>query len=172
MRLIVRHYLLVAKIFIREPLFRGLLFAAVAVMLFGTVFYHLVEGWSWLDSLYFCTVTLATVGYGGIVPTTDVGRAFTIFYILFGFGIFASFLTAIARAPYMFDQDGPEPGTSLRQADADAMRRLTAAPRAGSPPSAAPGHDPGNGPPEGASPGPSERSEPDEPLSPPRDRSA
>jgi voltage-gated potassium channel Kch len=39
-------------------------------------------------------VTLATVGYGDFVPTTPLGKIFTIFYILVGITIFI----ALARA--------------------------------------------------------------------------
>lgn len=54
----------------------------------GTVFYHLVEKWRWLDSLYFTVITLATVGYGDFAPKTDAGKIFTIFYVFIGIGIF------------------------------------------------------------------------------------
>ncbi len=50
----------------------------------GAFFYHSVEGWSWLESIYFMTVTFTTVGYGDIVPKTDYGRLFTIIVIWAG----------------------------------------------------------------------------------------
>ncbi|MEZ4580395.1 MAG: potassium channel family protein [Caldilineaceae bacterium] len=46
----------------------------------GSTFYHVDEGWSWLDSLYFCVITLATVGYGDLAPTTPEAKVFTIIY--------------------------------------------------------------------------------------------
>ena len=30
-----------------------------AALLTGSIFYHYVEGWSWVDAFYFCTITLA-----------------------------------------------------------------------------------------------------------------
>lgn len=64
---------------------------ALAVLLIGAVFYHEVEGLNWLDAFYFCTITLTTVGYGDITPHTDIGKLFTIFYVLTGIGIIATF---------------------------------------------------------------------------------
>ena len=50
----------------------------------GTIAYHLMEGWSWISSFYFCVVTLTTVGYGDLTPTSDATRLFTALYLLFG----------------------------------------------------------------------------------------
>lgn len=63
---------------------------AIFFILGGTVFYHLVERFSWLDALYFSVVTLATVGYGDFAPKTAAGKVFTIFYILIGITIFVA----------------------------------------------------------------------------------
>jgi len=96
----------VIRIFLREPTFRDLLGAACLCLLVGTIFYHFVEGWSWFDSLYFCTITLTTIGYGDFVPTTEEARIFTIFYVLIGIGIIATFVTALASAR-LFAADDP-----------------------------------------------------------------
>ena len=99
--IIWRYYLAVLRTFAEEPLFRAVLVLAGLILLAGTVFYHIVEGWSWLNSLYFCVITLTTVGYGDFVPTTALSRAFTIVYVVVGVGIIALFVTAVARAPFM-----------------------------------------------------------------------
>src|SRR5690348_16333400 len=79
--------------------FRLAAFAAVGILSIGTVFYHIVEKLQWLDSIYFSTVTLTTVGYGDITPHTNAGKLFTIGYILCGIGILATFANlAIKRA--------------------------------------------------------------------------
>jgi hypothetical protein len=94
--LMIRSILKTVHIFARDPIFRGLLLAAVFALIVGTIFYHLLEGWSLIDAFYFSTITLATVGYGDFVPSTDVARLFTIVYVMFGAGIFATFVTAVA----------------------------------------------------------------------------
>lgn len=73
--------------------------AAVTVVALGggILFYHFAEGMSWVNAFYFCTVTLATVGYGDITPKTDLGKIFTSFYILGGVGIIATFATLLLK---------------------------------------------------------------------------
>ena len=63
---------------------------AGTVLLVGTLAYHWLEGWSYLDALYFCVITLATVGYGDLTPTTPIAKVFTIFYVINGVVILLS----------------------------------------------------------------------------------
>ena len=67
-----------------DPESRPTMAWAGTTLLVGAIFYHLVEGWDYLDALYFCVITLATIGFGDITPTTQLGRAFTIFYAING----------------------------------------------------------------------------------------
>ncbi len=48
------------------------------------LFFHNVEGWTFLDAAYYTTVTLATVGYGDFHPTTDLGKVGAIVLIFTG----------------------------------------------------------------------------------------
>ncbi len=57
---------------------------ALSTLLLGTLVYHWLEGWSLLDALYFCVISLATIGYGDLTPTTPLARAFTIVYVING----------------------------------------------------------------------------------------
>jgi len=43
-----------------------------------------VEDWNVLESIYFITVTICTVGYGDYTPTSDGSRVFTMFIIVIG----------------------------------------------------------------------------------------
>ncbi len=76
---------------------RYLLALTAFVLLMGTVFYHYVEKFSWLDAYYFCVITLATIGYGDFVPKTDAGKLFTTFYVFIGVGIITAFITTTLR---------------------------------------------------------------------------
>jgi len=80
----------------KDRKFVALLLLVVAILVSGMVFYSNVEHWSLLDSLYFSTVTLTTVGYGDFAPHTDLGKSFTIFYLLLGIGVLLSLIAIIA----------------------------------------------------------------------------
>ena len=66
-----------------------LLMTLLLIVASGTVFFRLVEGWSWLDSYFFTVVTLSTVGYGSLVPATAAGKIGTTVFIFLGLGVFA-----------------------------------------------------------------------------------
>jgi hypothetical protein len=72
--------------------FRAMAVLLVALMAGGTMFYHQAEHWSILDSLYFCVMTISTVGYGDLAPTREISKVFTIGYAILGIGLFASFV--------------------------------------------------------------------------------
>lgn len=69
-----------------------LLSFAITVVTVGTVVFHLLEKWSWIDSFYFTIITLATIGYGDLTPTTPVGKLVTVIFVIVGVGIFLGFL--------------------------------------------------------------------------------
>ena len=80
---------------LKDEEFRALFYVFLSLLISGTVFYSTIEGWSVLDALYFSVITLATVGYGDLHPTTTLSKVFTIFYILVGAGIFVAFITKV-----------------------------------------------------------------------------
>jgi hypothetical protein len=82
---------------LKDPEFRGLLFFVLLILVIGTVFYHHFEGWRWLDSFYFSSISLTTVGYGDITPKTDIGKIFTVIYIFSGVGVILGFLNVVAK---------------------------------------------------------------------------
>ena len=64
-----------------------------AILLLFTVYvlaielYHYLEGWDWLDSVYFTTATITTVGYGDLAPQTELWKIVTIPLMLVGIAI-------------------------------------------------------------------------------------
>lgn len=72
--------------------------AAVGVALAtGTVLFHLLEGWSIVDSVYVTAQTLTTVGYGDVAPHTVYGRIFATAFMLAGVGIVLYALTSTVQ---------------------------------------------------------------------------
>ena len=82
----------------QDPAFQFLALVTGSVLAAGTVFYHFIEGWRWLDSLYFCVMTLATVGYGDFTPKTDLGKIFAMMYVFIGIGLLIAVFTRLADA--------------------------------------------------------------------------
>jgi voltage-gated potassium channel len=81
---------------VADPATRGLVVLAAITLLIGTLYYANAEGWRLLDALYFSVVTLTTIGFGDLAPTTDGAKVFTIVYSFVGIGIIAAFITSLA----------------------------------------------------------------------------
>jgi len=83
---------------LKKPDTRALILWMIGLLLVGTIFYHMVEGWSWLDALYFCVITLSTIGFGDLSPIVPVSKIFTIIFIFLGLSIFVSLVNMLAKA--------------------------------------------------------------------------
>ena len=71
--------------------------AAILAVLIGTIAFHYIEDFSWLDSFYFTGMTLTTVGYGDLVPITPFGKIFSVIYIFLGLGIVLAFVQYLVK---------------------------------------------------------------------------
>ncbi len=69
----------------------------VGVMIAGTLAFAYVEDLSLLDALYFSIVTVATVGYGDIHPTSSAGKIVAIALIITGVGTFLEVIAGITQ---------------------------------------------------------------------------
>jgi voltage-gated potassium channel len=81
----------------RDPETKALPLVVGVLLVSGTAFYWAAEDWSLIQSLYFSVVTLTTVGYGDLTPTSDYARIFTIIYIFIGLGVLVAFLSSLAQ---------------------------------------------------------------------------
>jgi len=73
-----------------------IIFVILFMLFSSATFYHYIEGWRYVDALYFSAVTMTTVGYGDLTPHTDVAKLFTIVFVFTGVGIVLYGLSAIA----------------------------------------------------------------------------
>ncbi len=83
------------KAFLKDKEYRDLVGTVLAILIIGTVVYHYLEGWTWLDSFYFSFITLTTIGFGDFAPETNAGKIFTIFYIVLGVGVILAFVNTL-----------------------------------------------------------------------------
>ena len=83
------------NVFIGNKKYQKLVLATISILLIGSIVYHFIEGWGWIDSIYFSVITLTTVGYGDFSPQTDIGKIFTIFYIITGIGLMFSLINKL-----------------------------------------------------------------------------
>ncbi|MFH1630837.1 MAG: potassium channel family protein, partial [Candidatus Aenigmatarchaeota archaeon] len=81
-----------------------LLLTLGVIMIIGTVTYHNIEGWNYLDSFYFTGMTITTVGYGDFSPITDIGKIFTVFFAFAGVGIALFIVTSMAESYFAKQQ--------------------------------------------------------------------
>lgn len=68
---------------IHPHLLAGIVIIGV-LLITGTVIFHTIEGWSFVDSFYFSGMTITTIGYGDFVPTSDFSKIITVGYSILG----------------------------------------------------------------------------------------
>ena len=81
----------------RDPKARPIFIYVALFITISTTVFHLLEGWSWLDSFYFVVVTFTTIGYGDIVPSMPATKLITIFVGLNGVAILLLLFDEIGR---------------------------------------------------------------------------
>jgi len=75
--------------------FRFALLSVVLLTIYATVGYMIIERMSVVDALYMTVITVATVGFGDVVPESQAGRLFTVTVVVLGIGVAT---TAISNA--------------------------------------------------------------------------
>ena len=86
------------------PRLRKFFIAALLSMLsllIGVLGFSIVEGYSFLDSLYMTAITISTVGYKEVQPLSENGKLFVVIYIMMNIGIFTYVVSIITT--YVFE---------------------------------------------------------------------
>jgi voltage-gated potassium channel len=82
----------------RAPRVQALLVVCLLIALTEALVFTRVEGWSLLDAFYFSVVSMATVGYGDLAPTTPLGKVSCMVFLVVGIGVFVLTVSSIAQA--------------------------------------------------------------------------
>jgi voltage-gated potassium channel len=84
-----------------------LIITAGLVILVGTIVEYNIESKvpntqikTYLDSLWWCVSTVTTVGYGDIVPVSNLGRIVAMFYMFFGISMISILFFVITNTVY------------------------------------------------------------------------
>jgi voltage-gated potassium channel len=80
-----------------DPEFRGLSIVLGSWIALGTIIYSVYEEWTPIEALYFCVMTLTTIGYGDFSPPSPRLQLYTVFYSVLGIGLFVAFNARLAQ---------------------------------------------------------------------------
>lgn len=82
---------------LKLPSIRPLLVLTILILVAGTIVFHWLEDWDYIDSFYFSVITLTTIGYGDLHPTSPVSKIVVVFFVFAGLGIILGFINAITE---------------------------------------------------------------------------
>ncbi|KAL7518646.1 hypothetical protein ACHAWX_003455 [Stephanocyclus meneghinianus] len=69
----------------------------IASLLIGAIAMILIEGWTFVEALYFATFSMTTVGYGDITPVSRAGTWFTVFWLPLNVPFLALYLGTVGH---------------------------------------------------------------------------
>src|SRR5690349_17711346 len=85
----------------RKVVWIGIALAVLSAV--GTVGYHVIEGWNWLESLFMVVITFSSIGYEEVHPLSPAGREFTIALIVCGAVVVALGIGTLIQALLEFE---------------------------------------------------------------------
>jgi len=112
-----------------------LIIAAGLIILVGTIVEYNIESKvpntqikTYLDALWWCVSTVTTVGYGDMVPVSNLGRIVAMFYMFFGISMISLLFFVITNTVYKRRYDKVEiekREQQLNQLKNDLMSKLS-----------------------------------------------
>ena len=81
---------------IKNNIYRAL-FLAIVLLAIGVIGYINIGNYTFVEALYMTVITVSTVGFGEVHPSSDAEKLFTIFLIVTSIGIFAYIVSVITE---------------------------------------------------------------------------
>jgi hypothetical protein len=111
-----------------NKIFSLLLMSGVAVVIGTVIMYNVESGaenskmTTLLDALWWCVATVTTVGYGDVVPVTNLGRVVALVYMFFGITLIAIVMSVITTTFYKRKFQGEE--SKWKEEEINALRNV------------------------------------------------
>ena len=111
-----------------NKIFYLLVIAGIVVITGTVIMYNLEKGaensqmTTLLDALWWCVATVTTVGYGDVVPVTNLGRIVALVYMFFGITLISTLLAVISNTFYKKRFEKEE--TEKKKQDMNYLRNL------------------------------------------------
>lgn len=70
-----------ARTFLNKKRYRYLIYTTLGVLLIGVFGFRYFEHWRYIDCLNYAVSTMVTTGNAGVLPESDSGKIFNVFYM-------------------------------------------------------------------------------------------
>ncbi|KAG2330930.1 hypothetical protein Bca52824_002110 [Brassica carinata] len=116
----------ISKSIIKQAIFLLIVYLTLGVSIysFNRDHYSGIETHPVVDALYFCIVTMCTIGYGDIAPLTPWTKIFAVVFVLFGFGFLDILLSGVVN--YVLDLQESMILTGIQMGSSRSQHRFSA----------------------------------------------
>ena len=85
------------RTFINKKSYRQLVYTTVCILIIGVLGFRYLEHWRWIDCVNYSVATMVTTGNAGVMPKSDAGKIFNIFYMFTSVVLILLFVNTITQ---------------------------------------------------------------------------
>lgn len=86
-----------ARTFISKKSYRHLIYTTISILLIGVFGFRYLEHWRWIDCINYAVSTMVTTGNADVIPKSDGGKIFNIFYMFTSVVLILLFVNTITQ---------------------------------------------------------------------------
>ncbi|SFI47962.1 potassium channel family protein [Halpernia frigidisoli] len=86
-----------AKTFISKKSYRYLIYTTFFILILGVFGFRFLEHWRWIDCVNYAVSTMVTTGNAGVLPKSDAGKIFNIFYMFTSVVLILLFVNTVTQ---------------------------------------------------------------------------